>query len=207
MDVLDFVLAHVRQPPARILEVGCGAGELALALAQRGFDVTAIDPDAPNGAIFRKETLESFSESANFDAVVASRSLHHIESLERGLDKIHDLLRPGGLLVLNEFAWDQMDEATARWYRAHMGEPTHKDESLLPDNFPGAWVEEHQDMHTSLAMREALDARFESQSFEWLPYMAEHYLKRDDLIAEERNQIDSRKIKPIGFRYVGRRTG
>jgi SAM-dependent methyltransferase len=204
MNVLDFVMAHVQHPPKRILEVGCGAGELAVALAESGFDVTAIDPDAPDGAIFRKVTLESFSEPANFDAVVASRSLHHIENLEPGLDKIHELLGAGGLLILDEFAWDQMDEETARWYRSHMIEPTHKDESLLPENFPGAWVDEHQHMHTSSTMREALDARFKLLSFEWLPYMAEHYLKRDDLIAQEKNLIEARRIKPIGFRYVGR---
>jgi SAM-dependent methyltransferase len=185
--------------------VGCGSGELALALAQRGFDVTAIDPEAPDGAIFRKVSLEAFSEPAYFDTVVASRSLHHIEDLEGGLAKIHELLRPGGLLILNEFAWDQMDEDTAGWYREHIDRPTHKDESLLPNNFPSAWIAEHEDMHTSTAMRAALDGTFELQSFEWLPYMAEHYLGRVDLIEEEQSLIESRTIKPIGFRYVGRR--
>ena len=206
VDVLDFVLVHLRKPPARVLEVGCGTGELSLALAQRGFDVTAIDPEAPDGPIFRKVSLETFSEPGNFDVVVASRSLHHIEDLEGGLDKIHLLLQPGGLLILNEFAWDHMDQDTARWYRAHADRPTHKDESLRQDNFPDAWIHEHQGMHTSTAMRAALDDRFELQSFEWLPYMAEHYLGREDLIAQERSEIESGKIKPIGFRYVGRRT-
>jgi SAM-dependent methyltransferase len=203
MDVLDFVLTQLHAP-AIVLEVGCGSGELALALAQREFDVTAIDPDAPDGPIFRNVSLEAFSERGNFDAIVANRSLHHIEDLEGGLDKIGDLLQSGGLLILNEFAWDQMDDDTASWYRVHVDQPTHKDESLLAENFPDAWIAEHQGLHTSTAMRTALDMKFELESFEWLPYLAEHYLGRDDLIAQERNLIEAQKIKPIGFRYVGR---
>jgi SAM-dependent methyltransferase len=205
MEVQDFVLSHVPHPRSRILEVGCGSGELAVAIAKRGNDVTAIDPDAPNGPIFRKVSLEAFEAGGPFDAVVASRSLHHIEDLELAVDKIHAVLRPDGALILNEFAWDQMDEDTAGWYLAHVVHPSDKDATLLPENFPTAWIAEHEGLHTSTAMTDALRRRFQVQSFEWVPYMAEHYLKRDDLVMEERSLIESQKIKPIGFRYVGSR--
>jgi 2-polyprenyl-3-methyl-5-hydroxy-6-metoxy-1,4-benzoquinol methylase len=42
--VEGFVLDQVGLPPARVLEVGCGEGELAHALARTGHSVTAIDP-------------------------------------------------------------------------------------------------------------------------------------------------------------------
>jgi SAM-dependent methyltransferase len=204
MDLQDFVLSHVPHPRARIFEVGCGSGELAMALAKRGHQVTAIDPDAPDGPIFRKVSLEAFEEADHFDAVVASRSMHHIENLELGVDKIHAVLRPGGVLILNEFAWDQMDEATARWYLTHVVRPSDKDATLLPENFPTAWIAEHDGLHTSTAMTDALRRRFQLQFFEWVPYMAEHYLKRNDLVMEEKSLIESQEIKPIGFRYVGK---
>jgi 2-polyprenyl-3-methyl-5-hydroxy-6-metoxy-1,4-benzoquinol methylase len=38
-----FVRRHVAAPPARILDVPCGAGRHALALARAGYKVTAID--------------------------------------------------------------------------------------------------------------------------------------------------------------------
>jgi SAM-dependent methyltransferase len=206
MDVQDFVLSYVPHPHARILEVGCGSGELAVAIAERGHKVTAIDPDAPDGPIFRRVSLEAFEDTDDFDAVVASRSLHHIEDLELGVDKIHAVLRPDGVLILNEFAWDQMDEDTARWYLTHVVEPSPKDATLLPENFPTAWIDEHEGLHTSTAMIDALRRRFQMQFFEWVPYMAEHYLKREDLVMEERSLIESeRRIQPIGFRYVGSR--
>src|ERR671916_2137771 len=113
--VEEFVLGQIGDPPARVLEVGCGAGELAQALARAGHSVTAIDPRAPEGPIFQRVRIEEFSDPHPFDLVVASLSLHHVEDLGRALDKVADSLRAGGALVVIEVAWDRFDEATAEW--------------------------------------------------------------------------------------------
>jgi 2-polyprenyl-3-methyl-5-hydroxy-6-metoxy-1,4-benzoquinol methylase len=42
--VLEFVLGALPSPPARVLEVGAGGGELAADLRDAGYDVLAIDP-------------------------------------------------------------------------------------------------------------------------------------------------------------------
>jgi 2-polyprenyl-3-methyl-5-hydroxy-6-metoxy-1,4-benzoquinol methylase len=112
----EFLSTQLPTPPARVLEVGCGRGELAQALAERGFDIVAIDPDAPDGEIFRRVRLEDFSDSDGFDAVVASVSLHHIHNLAAAVDKIAAFLPPGGILALEEFAKDRLVGETARWY-------------------------------------------------------------------------------------------
>ena len=67
-----FARAQLPSPPARLLEIGGGDGELALALAADGYDVTAIDPRAPEGAIFHRLTLEELDDELGFDAGVAS---------------------------------------------------------------------------------------------------------------------------------------
>jgi 2-polyprenyl-3-methyl-5-hydroxy-6-metoxy-1,4-benzoquinol methylase len=72
MQLAEFVIAHV-PPSARVLEVGCGDGALTLALAEKGYDVTGIDPMAPPGEHFRRLLLEDLKpEDGPFDAVVAS---------------------------------------------------------------------------------------------------------------------------------------
>jgi SAM-dependent methyltransferase len=185
--------------------VGCGSGEIVLEIARRGFEVVGIDPDAPHGAPFRRVTLEEFSPSESFDAVVASRSLHHIDDLHAGIDKIHTLLGAGGALILNEFAWDLMDQATAAWYLSHVRKPGPKKESLLPGSYPDAWVAEHEGLHGFEAMRAEVGRRFDEVLFEWAPYIAHYYLERDDLEGEEERLIKSGAIRAIGFRYVGRR--
>ena len=95
--VEEFVLGQIGDPPARVLEVGCGERELARAMARTGHSVTAIDSRAPEGPIFRRVRIEELSDPGPFDYVVASLSLHHVEDLGRVLDKIADLLRAGGL--------------------------------------------------------------------------------------------------------------
>jgi SAM-dependent methyltransferase len=127
-----------------MLEVGCGEGELARALAAEGYEVIAIDPDAPDGPIFRRTTIEAFDDDGQFDAVVASLSLHHVDDLNGVLDKLVRLLR--GPLILNEHAWDRLEPMTPEW------------------------EEEHAGLHGYAAMRPALDARFEERFFEWRPY-------------------------------------
>jgi SAM-dependent methyltransferase len=142
----EFVLSQLPPAPGRVLEVGCGGGELALAVADAGYDVVAIDPEAPEGELFRRTTIEAFDEPGPFDAVVASLSLHHVDDLPGALDKLVRLLR--GPLILNEFAWERL-------------------EPMTPD-----WEEEHAGLHGYAVMRPELDARFEERFFEWRPYPA-----------------------------------
>lgn len=130
-----------------MLEIGCGKGELALALAGRGYKVVAIDPEAPDGDLFRRTTIEAFAEPGPFDAVVASRSLHHVHDLPGVLDKLVRLLR--GPLILNEFAWDRREPITPEWEK------------------------EHEGLHGYAEMRPELDIRFEERFFEWRPYLAD----------------------------------
>lgn len=207
VNLLEFVLEQLPAAPARVLEVGCGRGELTLALAGAGYDMTGIDPEAPGGAPFRVVTLEEFSDADRSDAVVASRSLHHIDRLDPAMEKIAELLVPGGLLVVNEFAWERVDEPTADWYygqrdilaaaRGHPLEPGN--ETPL-----ARWRKEHGDLHRFADMRRALDAHFEELHFSWLPYF---YDELAGVVSEslERTLIEAGAIQPIGFRYVGTR--
>lgn len=127
-----------------MLEIGCGEGELARALAEAGHEVVAIDPEAPDGPIFRRTTVEDFDDPGPFDAVVASRSLHHVHDLGAALDKVLRLL--SGPLVVDDFGWER--------YRP-----------MTPE-----WEEEHEGLHEYGVMRAELDARFEERFFEWRPY-------------------------------------
>jgi SAM-dependent methyltransferase len=221
--VEEFVLGRVGDPPARVLEVGCGEGWLARALARAGHSVTAIDPRAPEGPIFRRVGIEGFSDPEPFDHVVAILSLHHLEDLGRALDKVVDSLRHGGTLVVVEFAWDRIDEATAEWAlgRLSAAPPSGEHSSWLErccrgrargdeggghdhENHTGAhfagWAE--QGLHDSGRMRAELERRFVEDRFEWVPYL---YPDLDETTSEadERAAIDAGAINATGFRYVG----
>ncbi|MDQ4029886.1 MAG: class I SAM-dependent methyltransferase [Actinomycetota bacterium] len=206
MDVIEFVRSQLPGPPARILEIGCGEGELARALADAGWDVLAIDPAAPDGPIFRRLKLEDVDEPESFDAVVAARSLHHVTDLEAGLDRVRDLLRPRGVLVLDEFAWDRLDRATADWFhgqqRALMAAGRLPEAPATIDDCCREWQAEHVGLHGYEAMRAALHERFRERSFEWMPYL---YRYLGGVAGEEleRTLIEAGAIQATGFRYVG----
>ncbi len=196
----EFLLSQLPPLPARVLEIGCGQGELARALAERGYEVTAIDPTAPRGAMFRNVTLEEFAEPGPFDAVVAQIALHHVGDLRAALGKIARLLDPHGVLVLDEFAHDRLDGATARWYydQRQAVEPLGAEfEHWLRE-----WREAHGDLHSSEELRRELDHRFTERLFAWVPYL---YRYRLDQALEplERRLIETGAIQATGFRYVG----
>ena len=44
MDVASFVEAQLASTPAQVLEIGCGDGDLARAVARLGYGIVAIDP-------------------------------------------------------------------------------------------------------------------------------------------------------------------
>src|SRR5438105_843642 len=99
MDFVAYVSRHLPPLPARVLEVGCGReGGVARELAAGGYDVLAIDPEAPAGPEYRRVTLEELDDPGPFDAVVAGRALHHIDPLAPALDK---LSRLAPLLILD----------------------------------------------------------------------------------------------------------
>jgi SAM-dependent methyltransferase len=202
MDVLQFVTAHLPSAASRVLEVGCGDGRLARALDDLGYQVVAIDPAAPEAAIFQAVSLEEFAGAVRFDAVVASRSLHHIHDLPGALSKMQRLLAPGGLLILVEHAFERLDEPTAGWYlEKRRAKGAHAPSSLQA--CLAEWETDHAGLHSYTAMRRELDLHFTERWFAWTPSLyleLGHALER-----EERRLIEAGTIQPTGFQYVGER--
>jgi SAM-dependent methyltransferase len=171
-----------------VLEVGCGSGELATALADAGYDVLAIDPQAPEGPLFRRAAIEELDEPGRFDAVVAQLSLHHVADLAVALDKIVALLPSGGRVVIDEFGWERLDG------------PAAKSVGIEHDE----WVAEHEHLHPSDTMLSELDERFVRRTFSWEPFLfREGHRVMDE--ATERALIVAGQLPAIGFQYVGER--
>jgi SAM-dependent methyltransferase len=105
---VPLVDAVVAAAPGRVLEVGCGWGELAEWIARKtGADVVAVDLSPRMVDLARERGVDArladveelpFADET-FDVVVAAWMLYHVPDLERGLAEIARVLRPGGTLV------------------------------------------------------------------------------------------------------------
>jgi SAM-dependent methyltransferase len=200
VDFKEYALSQLPPPPGRVLEVGCGhEGGVAPALAAAGYNVLAIDPAAPEGPLYRQVTLEQLDDPGPFDAVVAGRVLHHVDPLGPALDKLVAL---APLLIIDEFAWNHMDEPTVDWYQSQrrLLVATGRDPkgpASIED-----WRARHSDLHPYETLRAEIDARYDELHFEWRPYF---YLWLEGPASEslEAGLIAAGAIRPIGLRYTG----
>jgi demethylmenaquinone methyltransferase/2-methoxy-6-polyprenyl-1,4-benzoquinol methylase len=114
-------------PHAPALDLCCGTGDLAFALAQRGADVTGLDfsPQMLEVAAARQKKIPTthclppsalrppqfiqgdaqqlpFAENT-FDIVTVGYGLRNLASWQRGLEEMHRVARPGARIIVLDF--------------------------------------------------------------------------------------------------------
>lgn len=140
-----------------------------------------------------------------------STRLHHVSDLDQVLDGIAAVLAPGGAVVVVEWAWERVDEPTARWCFAQLdtdAEPSwltqRRDEWQASGRPWGAyftgWARD-QGLHRSDAIQRALDQRFHRLLSAAGPYYFSDL--HDTTEADEQAAIDAGAIRPTCIKYVG----
>lgn len=118
------LLAAIPEGVRTVLDVGCGMGDNAAALAARGYQVTCIAPIAnyadhlatmrDTGVSFVQAKIEGFGSDTPFDLVFMSESCGYFTP-EVAFEKSWRLLKPDGhLLVCNMFRREPVSMKVAR---------------------------------------------------------------------------------------------
>jgi SAM-dependent methyltransferase len=100
-----------------LLEIGCHAGVLLDRFRRQGWAVTGVEPDANAAGFARAQfglavqasALENSNlEPSSFDAVVMLHVIEHLDDPACTIRLIRQLLRPGGILVVETPIYDTL---------------------------------------------------------------------------------------------------
>jgi len=107
--ILPLVDRHLGSA-RRVLDIGCGEGQIARRLARQGVDVVGLDPTSSQvveaqhrgaGPVYAQSSAELLPvRSGGFDAVVMCLVLEHLDPFEPAIHEIARVLEPGGRFVL-----------------------------------------------------------------------------------------------------------
>jgi SAM-dependent methyltransferase len=215
----------------RVLEVGCGHGNIARLLGREGIAVTAIDrelhdPRPSPGVRFVEKDFFFFTETG-FDAIVFHASLHHLHPLDAAVAHAAGLIARGGMLVADEFDLDAPRALTARWY--------YETQELLAstglyrgDHIDGAvdaeprarWLDAHihePPLATGRQMLTTIASRFAIRETARCPYLFQYMcanLPDDSLggavaahvLATEQRRVAAGTLDAVGLRIVAMAT-
>jgi SAM-dependent methyltransferase len=215
-----------------VLEVGCGRGHVAEALSSRGHRVTGIDTDG--ASIEHARTLGVHAMVASWpeyegpavDAICFTRSLHHVAPLRDAIGRATALLRPGGQLLVEDFAFEEMNAATMHWFlqvlRSSRGttliQPIDGEfvTDLLRSSDPASmWRASHDHaLHSMAEMTGAAATCFTLRAAQSVPYLFRYLVPVlaetveaaqfvDDVFRDEANLGGQGDIVLIGRRIVG----
>ncbi len=115
----DLLLSALPPAPARVADLGCGTGSIAVLLAGEGYDVHGVDLSAAMVAAARAKAAKAGVpaqlqqgdaavppwEPSSFDVVFARHVLWALPDPEAVVGRWARLLRPDGRLVLVEGHW------------------------------------------------------------------------------------------------------
>ena len=190
-DAVAYVRAALPPPPARVLEIGAGDGELAAHLREAGYDITAIDPKGADG-VLPVALLDLDAPPRTFDAAVAMVSLHHVVPLGHSLRRLSEVMRHGARLVVDEFDVDLLDERAAAWWLDHAGK----------DKQPADHVAEMREhLYPVAQIRAELAPWFDLGEPVPCAYLFRWPL-RPELRDEEERLIAAGEIPAVGSRFV-----
>jgi 2-polyprenyl-3-methyl-5-hydroxy-6-metoxy-1,4-benzoquinol methylase len=115
--ILNWIDDLELAPGARVLEIGCGAGFMAIALAQRGLCVSAIDSAEAMIDLARQNAVRSGTSPAmlsfevgdvyslayqgsSFDLLIAIGVLPWLDRAHRAVREMARVTKPGGSIIL-----------------------------------------------------------------------------------------------------------
>ncbi len=111
--------------PARICDVGSGAGRLSAAFTQLGFHIENIDPYYSGTASSVRRSVFLRTPLRRLDGVLFWESLEHVAHPEAYLQKAYQILSPGGYLFVEYPRFSGYESRLFGRHWLHLDMPRH----------------------------------------------------------------------------------
>ncbi|WP_051531689.1 class I SAM-dependent methyltransferase [Sphingomonas sp. URHD0057] len=215
----DFVRRSLPEQARSVLEIGCGAGELAARLAGAGLQVLALDSDSACVAEAKARGVDAVAldwPSAieqRFDAVLFTRSLHHIHDLDGAIAEAVAVLRPGERVIVEDFRSEGGGPCGRAWFSGlvrllHSAGAFRPDFDLEHTLGKIETVDHEHPLHSSGAIADALARAGPVEADDSAYYF--RYLEADlrspdavcRLLEYELEMISADAIEALGKRFV-----
>ncbi|MCX7941199.1 MAG: class I SAM-dependent methyltransferase [Endomicrobia bacterium] len=107
----NLLISKIPLEVKTILDVGCGTGEIAGELVERGFQVECISPDSYQHSLFIQKHInakfyltkfEDFVADKKYDLILMAESCQYIP-LDKMFKKLEEVLSPDGYLLVSDY--------------------------------------------------------------------------------------------------------
>lgn len=104
-----------------LLDIGAGTGDFLKTAKEKGWEINGVEPNesardlAASKQVNLKKSLEEFKGNT-FDVITLWHVLEHVPNLEETIQKIENLLAPGGTLIIAVPNYNSFD---SNYYKSH----------------------------------------------------------------------------------------
>jgi len=118
--IFDTIRRYI-PPPAKVMEIGCGTGNVIAFLAEKDYEVRGCDPfdEAqqhawPGVEIIKGDAVNVPVETSSIDVVGLFDVLEHLDDEKEALKEAHRIVKDSGIVVVTvparEELWSKADE-------------------------------------------------------------------------------------------------
>ena len=115
-------LTKIHSTPGKLLDIGCATGEFIEKMSENSWKCKGVEISQDARKYSEEKGFDVFSsvdevpETEQFDMITMWHVLEHVHDLKKTIQKIHNLLKPGGLLII---AVPNIESSDFKQYGAH----------------------------------------------------------------------------------------
>lgn len=193
----------------RVLEAGCGTGQLSISLSRFNREIYGIDlskgsliaakkfiddNQIKNVNLFRMNIFNLFFPENSFDVVISNGVLHHTHNCKLAFQKISKLVKPNGLIVIGLYhKYGRIIQKIRQFLFPYLGEKLkfldRRFKENISDKKKYAWfLDQYNNPHETVHTYREVLGWFEEENIEFLSSLPFDFDQNKDLFNKRKTR-------------------